>query len=292
MHLPIIIGKIAVVKFLIPIQVYRYEANRLTRSPMKSCEFYRFRHILREPMKNPIHPPVARRHLASGITLVEILISITIIAILATLGFVIFKKAKQKALEAKAIAPMRSVAIVNAQFATENSGKINTLRWVGDPEERKGGYVTNSFWGRMIPYLFPDVTTTSQSKLAKELKGRLNGLFGTSNCDKMTGTWMQGSPIYHDASTAPVPFAFNDELYDWNKWIRTNKVSDVSQIMYITYGFGLFNEADGQTATPRPPVGTQPTNNIYYLDNKKAMVGFLDGHVEFMNAPIPQRRFK
>ena len=35
-----------------------------------------------------------------------------------------------------------------------------------------------------------------------------------------------------------------------------------------------------------------PTTDTYYLDNKKAMVGFLDGHVEFMNAPIPQRRIK
>ena len=190
---------------------------------------------------------------------------------------------------------MRQVATANVAYSMENQSKVNTLKWVGDPQEGgrggTGGYVSNSYWGRLTPYLFSDLKTGNQSALARNIKLRLNGIFSSSNCDKMTGTVLEGSPIYHDGSTLPVPFAFNSQLYTWNNWERVNKATDAAQVMYITYGFGVFNEEDGQTAPPMPPAGSRPPNNIYWVDNGKAMVSFLDGHVEFLSAPIPTRRF-
>lgn len=225
--------------------------------------------------------------------MIEILIAVTIILALSVIVTVMARGAKRKALQAAAMAPMRSVAIANMEFATENNGKINTLRWSGDPlAKEKGQFVGSSFWGRFIPYLFADVGERNQNKLKTELKGRLNNLFSTSNASTMTGTLLAGSKIYHDGSGLPVPYAFNDQLHQYNNWIRMNKVTDTSQIMYITYGFGMFNEADGERADPRPTDGSKPENNIYYLDNGRAMVSFLDGRVELIGAPIPARRFK
>lgn len=226
-----------------------------------------------------------------GFTLVELMVTITIVVILVAIAFVAGSRVKKKALQAKALVPIRDVAMANAQFATENSGRINTLRWAGDKEEGKP-FVGNSFWGRLQPYLFPDLDSNNQKKLKEETSKRLDRLFDSTDADKMTGTWLQGSKIYHDASGLPVPFAFNDELYTWNDWENMNRVGGLSEIMYITYGFGIFNEADGKSYTPRPTDGSKPDNSIYYLDDGRAIVSFLDGHVERLTAPIPSRRFK
>lgn len=59
-------------------------------------------------------------------------------------------------------------------------------------------------------------------------------------------------------------------------------------MIHATWRFGISNEADGQTADPMPPAS--PSNNISHVDNDKAMVSFLDGHLEFIGAPIPTRR--
>lgn len=236
--------------------------------------------------------PPEKRPGSRGFTLIEVMIAVAIIAVLALVVSVMARNSKKKALEASAMGPMRQVAMANVAFSLDNHSKINTLKWKDDPEEGTGGFVRNSFWGRLGPYLFPDVGETNQNKLKKELKLRLNSFFSTSDASKMTGTWLQGSKVYHDGSGLPVPFAFNDQLYQYNNWVRMNKVRDTSQIMYITYGFGIFNEADGQQADPRPTDGSKPSNNIYYLDNGKAMVSFLDGRVELIPAPIPTRRFQ
>lgn len=236
--------------------------------------------------------PLEKRPGFRGFTLIEVMIAIAIIAVLALVVSVMARNSKKKALEASAMGPMRQVAMANVQFAVENQSKINTLKWVGDPQEGKGGFVKNSFWGRLAPYLFADVAENNQNKLKQELKLRLNTLFATQDASKMTGTWLQGSKIYHDGSGLPIPFSFNSQLYQYNDWVRMNKVVDPSQIMYVSYGFGTFNEEDGQEATPRPTDGSKPDNNIYYLDNGKAMVSFLDGRVEMISTPIPTRRFK
>lgn len=238
----------------------------------------------------PRLPPAKPAPLAPAFTLVEILVTIAIIIVLALLGVFVAKSAMEKAQQTKSIAAIRSVATANMQYATDNNARINTLKWQGDPEEGKP-FVGNSFWGRLSPYLFEHITTTSQGRLKNEIKDDLNRLFSTSDADKMTGTWLAGSKIYHDSSGLPVPFAFNDELYTWNKWVRTNQVPDVAEVMYITYGFGVFNEADGKSFTPRPTDGSKPDNNIYFLGNGKAVVSFLDGHVEMLSPPIPEYFF-
>jgi prepilin-type N-terminal cleavage/methylation domain-containing protein/prepilin-type processing-associated H-X9-DG protein len=226
-----------------------------------------------------------------GFTLVELMVTITIVVILAAIAMVASSRVKKKALQAKALAPIRDVSMASAQYATENFGRINTIRWPGDKEEGKP-FVGNSFWGRLQPYLFPDLNSTNQGQMKNEISNRLDRLFSTKDADIMTGTLLQGSKIYHDSSGLPVPFAFNEELYTWNNWENTRKVGGLSEIMYITYGFGLFNEADGESYVPRPTDGSKPDNNIYYLDDGRAMVAFLDGHVESIAAPIPSRRFK
>ena len=108
----------------------------------------------------------------------------------------------------------------------------------------------------------------------------------------MVGTVIHRSRIYHDGSGLPVPLAFNANLHKWGQFLKVSSFSDPSQILYAAYGFGMFNEADGQTYVPRPTDGSMPKNNIYYLESQSALAAFLDGHVESIQAPIPDRKFK
>jgi prepilin-type N-terminal cleavage/methylation domain-containing protein len=238
-----------------------------------------------------------RRRSSSGFTLVELMVVIGMVAVLALIVTVMARNSRQKAREVSSIGPLRNIAQINAEFAAENNGQINTLKWDTDPIEGKnkqGGnaFVSGTFWGRSAPHLFPDVTVTNQAQLKTQLKLRLDNYFGTQDASKMSGTWLQGVRIYHDGSGLPIPFGFNNNLYKFNDWIRMSQVSDTAQIIYVTYGFGMINETHGQTATPRPRDGSRPTNNIYYLDSGKAMAAFLDGRVEMLSVPISSRHFK
>lgn len=241
---------------------------------------------------NPKPIPVRRKRRA-GFTLVEVIVVITIIIVMAGLILVVVRNIRKKAYQANALASLRQVAAISTAYSTENNGDINTLRWIGDPKEGGGGsWVKNSYWGRFQPYLFPEVSLTDQKKLKDELDRRLDGLFNTRDSDTMAGTVLQGAKIYHDGSGLPVPLGFNNNLHKWGEFLKVSKFSDPSSVIYATYGYGFFNEEDGQTYMQMPEDKSIPKNNIYYLSDHKALAAFLDGHIETVAPPIPGRRFE
>ena len=225
----------------------------------------------------------------SGFTLIELLICILIVAILAVISFSLAGRFKNNARQVNAMGALREVAVANAGFAAENSGKINTMRWVGDPEEGKP-WISNSYWGRMAPYLFSGATNNNQKELQKEIKSSLRSFFSTSNPSKMTGTVLDGSRIYHDASGLPVPFGFNKEHYSWGKWASITQIENPARVMYVTYGFGFVTEDKAKEFQERPTDNT--SKPIYFMDDGKAIVVFLDGHTESVSAPFSGRMFK
>ena len=228
-----------------------------------------------------------------GFTLVELLVTITIIAVLATLITVMTIKIRASAYRANAMSSLRQIAAFNVAYSTETNGDINTLRYGGDPKEGGGGaWVKNTYWGRLQPYLFPDASATDQSLLKNQLDQRLDQLFGSPDADTMSKTSLSGSRIYHDTSGLSVPLAFNSNLVPWGRFVKVNSFNDPAQILYAAYGFGLFDETDGQTYVPRPTNGSTPSNNLYYLEDQKVIAAFLDGHVESLSAPIADRKFK
>ena len=226
-----------------------------------------------------------------GFTLVELLVVIVIIAVLAALTFSLTRKFKAKSYQANALSSLRQVAAFNIAYSTENNGDINTLRYAGDPKEGTP-WVSSTYWGRLQPYLFPDAASSNQGQLGRNLNQRMDQLFNTKDSDKMLNTALGGSRIYHDTSGLPVPFAFNANLAPWGKFAKTSIFSDSSKILYLAYGFAMFNEDDGKTYEPMPLNGAPVKNNIYFLEDRKAMVAYLDGHVDLVQAPIPAWKFK
>jgi prepilin-type processing-associated H-X9-DG protein len=108
----------------------------------------------------------------------------------------------------------------------------------------------------------------------------------------MRKTILNGSKIYHDGSGLPVPIAFNSNLYPSRTVVKVTTFNDPAQILYAAYGYEMFDEVDGKTYVPRPTDNSVPANNLYYLENRNVIAAFLDGHVESLMAPIPDRKFK
>lgn len=242
---------------------------------------------------NRIGTPQRKLNRGRGFTLVELLITITIIIVLAALVFTVSRKMKDMAAKANALSSLRQVSAFNVAYSTENNGDINTLRYGGDPKEGGGAvWVQNTFWGRLQPYLFPDAQTTNQSQLLKNINQRLDGLFNTPDADKMVNTVISGARIYHDTSGLPVPFGFNVNLAPWGKFVKMTSIGDPSQIIWAVYGFGMFTEAHGKKYVPKPTDGTSGKSNIYFMDDHKALAAFLDGHVEPVEPPIPARKLQ
>lgn len=229
----------------------------------------------------------------SGFTLVELLVSITIIAVLAAIVVGITGKVRSRAYQANAMGNLREIATANMSFASDNAGDIMTLKWQGDSKlTGHGGHVSGSYWGRLAPYVFPGGLPNNQNQLKNELKRRIDQFFGTSNASTMKNTLIQGSRIYHDTAGLPIPLSFNMNLYEFNKTVKTASFADPAQVIYATYGFGFFSKAHGDTYVARPRTNAASQVRIYYMDDKTALVVFLDGRVERLSPPFPERYYK
>lgn len=246
------------------------------------------------------HPQRSPR-LRTGFTLLELLIVITIVAVLAVLSASVSLKIREKAKRANAASALRQVAIANVGYSVENYGNINTVRYAGDPVEGdtagdpNDGNVSNSFWGRSQPYLFAGISWSTQGELETALRLQLAEFFGSSDVDKMTKTILGGTPVFKDGSGLPVPFSFNAAMFPSGAFAKTSTFGDPAQVLWATYGYAGgagFGVADGQTYVPLPAAGSNPTVKIYYFENKKALGVFLDGHVEEISPPISPQRFE
>ena len=240
--------------------------------------------------------PSRRFSTRHGFTLVELLVVIVIIVVLAALVFVVTKNIRTRAYEANAVNTIRQMATFTTAYSTENNGNIHFLRDGGDPYVN---WVNNSFWEELRPYFAPDATGNN-APLKRELERRLASLFNTKDLASMAGTVLDGSRIYRDQSGLPVPFAFNRYVRgSWGSrngpqpasaFKRIQSFDDPSQTSYYTYGFYSFNESDADVYAPLPNTDPGGTTNIYWFGKNSTPVVFLDGHLEMIAFPLPDRR--
>jgi prepilin-type N-terminal cleavage/methylation domain-containing protein/prepilin-type processing-associated H-X9-DG protein len=248
------------------------------------------------PAMNHKHPSISIRR-RPGFSLVELLVTITIIIILAALTLVVTDRMKTGAWQANAINAMRQIGMANVAYSTENNGSINVIR---DPGEWGSGfegaghiYARNSFVGRMQPYLFANLTFHNEKTLKTQTEAAYADLLNTSNLSTMAGTPFSGVPVYKDGSGIGNPVAVNLALRPaWRQApLRVASFQDPASIPYLTFGRYYFDLPQASEYTPLPLPGDR-RRAIYYLPNRKATICFLDGHVEMIAPPMPSRYFE
>jgi prepilin-type N-terminal cleavage/methylation domain-containing protein/prepilin-type processing-associated H-X9-DG protein len=237
--------------------------------------------------KNPLH----------GFTLTELLVTIAMIAVLAALAFLATGKIRAKAQQTNAISALRQIATANLAYSAENNGAINVIRDPGEWGSRHEGpgsrYASNSFVGRMQPYLFSGINTETERTLQTDTLAAYARLFNTKDIKSMAGTAFSGVPVYADGSGIHNPISVNIKLRPvWNQPPRRlSGVADPARTLYLTYGRYYFDVLQGSAYSPLP-LPDDRRRTIYYLPNRKAIVCFLDGHVEMISPPISEDLFE
>lgn len=221
-----------------------------------------------------------------GFTLIEILVSVTIIIVLAALSVLVLRQIRGKARLVNAMSSMRQVASFHIAYGTENQGDINTSGGseVGPPGQ-------NHFWGRFQPYFLPATEASGGPSQKMEIIRALNPLLNTTDADTMANTAISGPKIFHDSRGLPVPYSFNKNMYHAKELKKTSLFNDPSRVLYKVYGRFNFTEADGSAYVPPPMDGSIPVNRIFYLSDRKAMGAFLDGHVESISPPFSNAHY-
>lgn len=238
-------------------------------------------------MKNKNSRKTSPLSISSGFTLVELLVVIAIVALLAVVALSVVGIVNQKAKQAVAVDTIRQVATANLTYSLENNNEINLLPATS---------VTDSFWGRLIPYLYEDLGSNGQEVVAADLILRLEGFFDSSDLTMMEGTFQNGVNDYEDAVGVPVPFAFNDYLNperaeNGGDSPKVSTFQDTSQIVHFCYGSGWADEVDAAVYAKLPTGSIARSSAIDWFESRGAAFVFLDGHMEVISPGVPLRRF-
>ena len=247
------------------------------------------------PAMNIKHPSTSINH-RSGYTLPELLVTITIILILAALTFIVTGKVKASALQASALAALRQIGMANVAYYTDQNGSINVIRdtgeWGSGFEGAGSIYASNSFVGRMQPYLFSGLAFHNEKTMKTQTESAYAALFHTSNLNNMTGTAFSGVPVYKDGSGIGNPIAVNIALRPaWRQApLRVSSFPHAAGVPYLTYGRYFFDKPQASAYSPLPGPDDR-RRAIYYLPNRRAIICFLDGHIEMIAPPMADRYF-
>ncbi len=246
-------------------------------------------------MTAPSHAPnrnVVRNLPANAYTLIELLVTVAIIAVLAVISFAAFSTVRQKAAVVTSMAGLRQMGTFQSQFAAENYGGINTVVDSGAEATAYGEPNKKHFWGRYQPY-FMSEPSTNFAEANLQYKASIGKVLASSDASKMTGTpFSLSGNCYHDSRGLPVPFAFNSTLYNFRQdplW-KIGQFPDPAQTIHMTYGRYYFDKSHGDVYVPFSDL---PSNGrqIWYLPNKTALAVFLDGHVEAISPPFDDRHY-
>ncbi|QTN33952.1 type II secretion system protein [Akkermansiaceae bacterium] len=208
----------------------------------------------------------------AGFTLVELLIVISIVAVLCAFALIGYKKAQSAADKAVTMGTLHQLQLASASYAADHNGKF-----VAASGKDEGGKLTQQ-WHRnrdFLDNLTGDINSSDQSvaadsfpkdrldRRAKRLRSvnwdKIQGNFGAFEKDPSNSTW--GSNVAWESSfslaqlTNPGRTASFATALDWR----------------VKYG-GRKNYTGAETSNGQ--------GKIAYRHDGKALVAFYDGHVE------------
>jgi prepilin-type N-terminal cleavage/methylation domain-containing protein len=239
-----------------------------------------------------MNPPSQVKAKSSAFTLIEILVVVTIIAILAALGFPVVGKMMQSSSSAKALTNFRSIATANIQYSADNDGQL--LGW-GRYEPQGGSWDDQVFLMRNLNLYLTGVNVTGTStaavdKIANGLLPFVDPAVPKANIKyaSFPFTWSINN-IFNRANGRFNEFKGTDREVGWSSVLNPRRVVEFEKpagtIFAVSGGFEFskIKAADEGLLNP-----TVPRPSIFYLYGSKNTTPavFLDGHAELLSFPI------
>lgn len=212
----------------------------------------------------------------SGFTLVELLVTITIIIVLASLGFVGMKIAKRAADKAASMARMKGLGHANAIYAMDHAGKYvpvyafdenqqATVQWhynatfleglVGDTK-----FLENPEVHEGVDGLPEDVLDPIVVKAKKRFWSRISASYGYNDSNMPGGGW--------------------GEKGTSRSWSTSSMMSPDRTCQFITATDWIAKYSGRLIWETKPVEGKTEDGKLAFRHNNNALATFYDGHVE------------
>lgn len=226
-------------------------------------------------MKKPIHSISNRSH---GFTLIEVLITITIIIVIAGLAVVGSKKLREKADAVTALKRIGGFAQANALYAVEHNGRY-VAAYSFDEESRPG-----------IPWHYNPsfLEALLGENLSVEEAEEFEGVDGLPE-QLLDPVVVRAKKHYWSRISAS--FAYNNENVPGGSWGQpgTARGHTISSVKNPSESFAFITATDwianygGRLLWRKSPVeGKTSDSKIAYRHGGRAVVAFYDGHTETM----------
>lgn len=214
-----------------------------------------------------------------GFTLVEVIVTISIVLVLALISFSAGKALTNRARIIESTANLRSLAIANTTYASDNgyycpaSDQFNNRRWHGSRKTSGGKFDPTS--GFLSPYLGKSMRVTT-CPLFKALVG------GSESFEDGTGGYG-----YNSAYIGGRP---GGEFNPTTKILVSERVANISNpgktVMFTTAAYALPAGLQEYASCEPPfwdygsgPSGNRPSPTVHFRANGKALVAWCDGSV-------------
>lgn len=219
----------------------------------------------------------------SAFTLIELIATISVVVILASLLVPSLKNAMQKASQTRCAANLKQIATALTLYATDNNGRTIAC-----------SETTGSNWSEILvrwdstenslsvwrgPSNMPAVPSLGVWRCPENRKQKV------APCGSGQGEHETSYQINGNATSAPSnAFISEENRYTNNAVMRMVTPSKLFMVMEGAY----FKSDDTQDAAGVVPAGVYGTGArfVRYPHKKKVNVAFADGHVEILDGPL------
>lgn len=217
-----------------------------------------------------------RPRLQRGFTLVELLVVITIIVVLAALGFTTFGRVRRSAEKTTGIAAMRSLGAANALYASENNGIYVAAISFDDDGKQFEWRNDIKFKSYLMGLASPDDKITSTTVLPDSVVDPV--VRRTFKSDKNhTYRWNLGKSFAINDPPSSGGVGYGKPGY--SKGFRSANLADPGRTMSFITAQSFMNTYRDRLNWEKNPSDGSGTGVAYRYDGK-ALAVFFDGHVE------------
>lgn len=203
-----------------------------------------------------------------GFTMIEMVVSISILLVLAAIAMPVVSSFSEKGKEAACYGNGRQLGLAMSRYSAENEGTINGMGAVIVGTEK------TSWMTRIREYFEADAYADVRSKFI-----------------------CPAHPKIVRDNDAHVGWAFNTQFIPVNNMlVRMVSVPNPARTIYAAEGYRDFDwdAGDGQRKGFTVPTGfvkknvIAPGERVFFPHGGKSVAVFLDGHVEMLQAPVPR----